>query len=164
MRNGALVACVGNALVGDDAVGSAVYNRMVRRPLRGVRLINMGCGGISLLEQLDGEPLLVVVDAVQFGAAPGTIHMLPLGMFPPAGGPAVSAHGIGLREALEVGGILSPGQMPRQAVLVGIEGRCFDALGARMSRAVARAVPRAESTVRRIVASGGPPQTEGFRS
>jgi hydrogenase maturation protease len=145
---------VGTALVGDDAAGSAVYDRMVRRPVRGVRLVYMGCGGISLLEHLGGEPLLVVVDAVQFGAAPGTVHVLPLAMLPPAGGPAVSAHGIGLREALEVGSLLYPGQMPRQAVLVGIEGRCFDALGARMTQAVARAVPRAARAVLRIIASG----------
>jgi hydrogenase maturation protease len=151
----ALVACVGNSLVGDDAVGCAVYDRLARRPPAGVRLTYLASSGISLLEYLSGEPLLVVVDAVQFGAAPGVVHVLPLETLPAARGPAVSAHGIGLREALEVGNLLYPGQMPRQAVLVGIEGRCFDAIGAQMTPAVARAVPRAARAVLRIIAFGG---------
>src|SRR5574340_471627 len=152
-RGRALVACVGNSLAGDDAAGAAVYDRLARRPAPGVRLAYMGLGGISLLEHLGGEPLLVVVDAVQFGAAPGSVHVLPLAKVPAADGPAVSAHGIGLREALEVGSLLYPGEMPHEAVLVGIEGRCFDALGARMTQAIARAVPRAARAVLRIIAS-----------
>jgi hydrogenase maturation protease len=153
-RGRALVACVGNALIGDDAAGCAVYDRLARRPPDGVRLAYLATSGISLLEHLSGEPLLVVVDAVQFGAAPGAVHVLALETLPAAHGPAVSAHGIGLREALEVGNLLYPGQMPRQAVLVGIEGRCFDAIGAQMTPAVARAVPRAARAVLRIIAFG----------
>ncbi len=153
----ALVACVGNTLAGDDAAGAAVYERLSRRPPPEARLVYMGLAGIALLEHLAGEPLLIVVDAVQLGAAPGSVHVLSEAQLPEAGA-AVSAHGIGLREALEAGRLLYPGAMPGRAVLVGIEGRRFDALGVRMSQAVARAVPRAARAVLRILKSGGPPK------
>ena len=56
----ALVACVGNSLVGDDAVGCAVFERLQQQSLpEGTRLIELGLGGLSLLEHLAGERALI---------------------------------------------------------------------------------------------------------
>ena len=152
-RAGALVACIGNGLVADDAVGWAVYQRLSRRKLPpDTRLELLACGGMALLERMAGERLLVVVDAVQMGAPCGTVHVLDWDRLP-AAGQAVSAHGIGVREAVEMGRIILPGSVPREVVLIGIEGRCFDAVGEAMTPAVAAAVPRAARAVLRAVAA-----------
>ncbi len=153
-RKTALVVCVGNSLVGDDAAGCAVYNLLAREPLPdGARLHLLGVGGISLLESLAGEDILIVVDAVQLGARPGFIHILDWDDLPQAGARAVSAHGIGLREAIALGRILSHEAMPQRVLLIGIEGVSFDTIGAGMTPEVATAVEESAREVRRQLVS-----------
>lgn len=71
-----LVACFGNVLRGDDGVGAAVAVRLLAAPLPpGVRVMEVGIGGIHLVQELLHEQvdLLVVVDAVDLGHAPGSV-------------------------------------------------------------------------------------------
>jgi len=68
----ALIVCIGNDLVADDGAGQAVHASLEAISLAaGTRLVFLGLGGIDLLEVMNGEDLLVVIDAVQLGAAPG---------------------------------------------------------------------------------------------
>jgi hydrogenase maturation protease len=146
---------VGNGLVADDAVGGAVAACLAPADLPpGVRVEVLGTGGLALLDGLDGEDVLIVVDAVQLGAAAGTLHVLDWDALPSAPGQAVSAHGIGVREAIDVGRMLCPERMPGRVVLVGIEGACFDRLGGAMTPEVAVAVPRAAAAVAKLVRGG----------
>jgi hydrogenase maturation protease len=146
----ALVVCVGNSLVGDDAAGCAVFESLAREPLpEGARVCLLGTGGISLLEMLAGESILIVVDAVQFGAKPGTVQILDWSELPPEHAQAVSAHGIGVRQAIDLGRTLYPGTFPRKLLLVGIEGMVFDTVGASLTPEVACAVEEAARAVRR---------------
>jgi hydrogenase maturation protease len=70
-----LVAGVGNVLRGDDGFGVAVARRLVEGPVPpGVRVLEIGIGGIHLVQELlDPTDALVVVDAVDLGRAPGTV-------------------------------------------------------------------------------------------
>ncbi len=148
----AVVACIGNGLVADDAVGGAIADRLTGDGLPpNVRVERLETGGLAMLDRLDGEDLLIVVDAVQLGAPAGTVHVLDWDAVPPAPGQAVSAHGIGVREAIDVGRMIDPARMPNAVMLVGVEGACFDRLGAAMTPSVAAAVPRAAAEVRRLV-------------
>ncbi len=147
----ALVVCVGNSLVGDDAAGCAVHEMLAARPLPdGVRLELLGVGGLRLLDELRGEDVLIAADAVQLGAPAGTVHVLAWEELPAAGA-AVTSHGVGLRETIEVGRLLFPGVMPTRTFLVGIEGRVFDQIGAGLSPAVAAAIEPAVAAVRDLV-------------
>ncbi len=149
----ALVASVGNSLVGDDAAGCAVHELLSRKSLpEGTRLTLLGIDGLTLLENLAGEDVLIVVDAVQLGAAPGTIHVLDWDELPQAEVGAVSAHGIGLREAIALGRILSPDVMPRKVLLIGIEGISFETIGAGMTPEVAAAIEAGAQEVCRQLA------------
>jgi len=139
-----VVVCIGNELIADDAAGYEVYQRLA--PV-GARVEYCGVGGIDLLPLLDGETDLIVVDAVQMGAPPGTVHVIPWHLLPQSGS-EISAHGLGLRESIEIGRFLWPEQIPERVTLVGIEGRCFNRTREYMSRAVARAIDRAVVTVR----------------
>lgn len=150
----ALIACVGNDLVADDGAGCAVYDLLEASSLPdGIRLLRVGVMGVALLDELEGEDLLVVVDAVQLGGAAGTLHVLEWEDLP-AAGQAVTGHGIGVREVLQVGRLLYPDRMPRRVVLVGIEGLCFDGLGEPLTEAVAAAVAPAAATALRLVGAG----------
>lgn len=143
-----LIVCLGNPLAADDGAGYAVYAALTGRELpAAVRLRFIGLGGIDLLEELAGEERLVVVDAVQLGASPGTVHVLSWEQLPIRHLRPVSGHGIGIREAVEVGRKLYPEKMPREIFLIGIEGACFDQLTDTLSPAVAESIPTAIQAV-----------------
>ena len=145
-----VVVCIGNELVADDAAGFEVYQRLA--PID-ARVEYCGVGGIDLLPMLDGETDLIVVDAVQMGAPPGTVHVIPWELLPQSGS-EISAHGVGLRESIEIGRLLWPERIPGRVTLVGIEGRCFNRTREFMTRAVAGAIDRAVVTVRGLVQGG----------
>lgn len=146
--NRSLVVCIGNALAADDAVGPRVFDALHSKDLpKEVRVVLLGTQGIALLDELRGENLLVVVDAVRFGGPAGTLYLKDQAALKPAGGMPVTSHDIGLSEVLEVGKQLYPEKMPGKTVLVGIEGACFDALGAPLSPAVEAALGPAVDAV-----------------
>ena len=123
-----LIVCIGNDLVADDAVGHEVFLRLQHSVLPGmVRLEYAAVGGVALLDRLTGEEgSMIVVDAVQFGALPGTIHCIPWDELPVLHAGALSGHDIGLKEMIEIGRLLYPEKLPHNIILVGIEGRCFN--------------------------------------
>jgi len=137
-----LVVCIGNELIADDAAGYEVYLRLQEMELpRETRVEYSGVGGLSLLDRLTGyEGSMIVVDAVQFGAPPGTIHRIPWEDLPSCCNTAISAHGIGLKETIDVGKILCPEKLPSHIVLIGIEGRCFNRMRGFMTPATAAAL------------------------
>lgn len=149
----ALVVCIGNELIADDAVGYEVYCRLQGMELlEGTRLEFAGVGGIALLDHLTGsEQALIVVDAVQFGAPAGTIHQLSWDEIPAFDNAAISAHGIGLKEAVEVGKILCPEKLPSSIMLFGIEGRCFNQTRGFMTPEVAAAVTGAANGIQKYL-------------
>jgi hydrogenase maturation protease len=80
------------------------------------------------------------------------VHVLSWDAIPEAGGAAVSLHGVGIRETVTIGRALYPEIMPPRIFLVGIEGKCFDRLGAEMTPAVAAAIGEAVLQVLKLIA------------
>jgi len=145
-----IVVCLGNELVADAAAGFEVYARLA--PLA-ARLEYCAVGGIDLLPLFRGEQQLLVVDAVQLGATPGTVHVIPWEELLGAGA-GIASHDLGLRETIEIGRILCPEQIPERLTLVGIEGRCVNRTREFMTREVSEAIDAAVATVRRLVEQG----------
>jgi hydrogenase maturation protease len=96
----------------------------------------------------------VVCDAVRLGAAPGTIHRLDWQDMPSREGPAVSAHGIGLVEVLAIAELLYPERLPRRALLIGVEGSCFDQVGPPTPAVLAAVEPAAAAVLDAVAAAG----------
>jgi hydrogenase maturation protease len=73
-----LVAGVGNLLRGDDGFGVVVAHRLLEQGMpAGVRILDIGIGGIHLVQELlDPVDALVVVDAVDLGRPPGTVLVI----------------------------------------------------------------------------------------
>lgn len=141
-----LVGCVGNVLRGDDGFGPAVAERLALP--EGARVIETGIGGIALLQELMlGWDGLVLVDAVDQGAEPGTVFKIV-----PEVGEAVHVPDVHLanpeRVLTTAKGL---GVLPERIVIVGCQPANVDELGEGLSAAVARAVDVAAREVERTV-------------
>jgi hydrogenase maturation protease len=75
----------------------------------------------ALLAMLQGIDAAILIDALQSGALPGTLHRLEAHQLAPAAG-ATSSHGMGVADSLALGQAL--GMLPPSLHLYGIEGRC----------------------------------------
>lgn len=71
-----LIAGVGNVLRGDDGFGVAVAQALAPAPPVGVTVFEAGIAGISLVQELmDSYDVLIIVDAIDRGGAPGTVYL-----------------------------------------------------------------------------------------
>lgn len=146
----ALVVGVGNPDRGDDAVGAQVASAVAALDLPGVDVMTRE-DPTDLVQLWSGHELVVVVDAVVSGAAPGTVTLTPadeVEALAARTGPAGGTHTFGVAEAVGLAGAL--GTLPARLRLVGVEAAGFDH-GEPLSESVAAAVPVAVEAVSRIV-------------
>lgn len=141
-----LVGCVGNVLRGDDGFGPAVAERLSLPA--GARLVETGIGGIALLQELmAGWDGLVLVDAVDRGAEPGTIFRIT-----PEVGEAVHVPDVHLANPERVLSTAKGlGVLPARIMIVGCQPSQVDELGEGLSPVVERAVEPAAREVERTV-------------
>lgn len=73
-----LIAGVGNVFFGDDGFGVEVARRLATEALPdGVRVVDFGIRGLHLAyELLEPIDLLVIVDTVSRGGAPGSLYVI----------------------------------------------------------------------------------------
>lgn len=144
----ALVLGLGNDLLGDDGIGLTVARALRGRVPRGVDVVESGEAGLALLELLNGYDRAVIIDAMQSGAPPGTIHHLDPSTFDRVLAP--SAHYAGLPEVFELAQRLGIAIPTRIAVLaIAVLGPF--AFSEHLSPAVADAVePAAEAVLREL--------------
>lgn len=128
---------VGNRLRRDDGVGPWVAGELARRVGGGVDVRQLAGDGFSLLDAFGGAHAVLLVDAVQSGAPPGTVHRLDAAAGPlPLDALRCSTHALGVVEAVELARAL--GDLPARLHVYGIEGEDFGP-GEGLSAAVAEA-------------------------
>jgi hydrogenase maturation protease len=127
---------VGNAYRGDDAAGLVVARRLRER---GVEAIEQEGEPVALIDVFAARDAVVLVDAVQSGAPPGTVHRFDVsdGPLPRELRGSTSTHAVGLGEAIELARAL--GRLPPRVVVYGVEGARF-ATGAGLSYEVEAAL------------------------
>ena len=136
-RSHTLIIGVGNPFRSDDAAGLEVARRLREKNICGTTILEHGGEGADLLEVWKGAQEVIVIDAVQSGAAPGTVHRIDaVAEKLPGWVPRGSTHALGVAEAVELARAL--GELPPRMILYGIEGRNF-AAGTELSPEVARA-------------------------
>ncbi|MGB7438443.1 MAG: hydrogenase maturation protease [Candidatus Acidiferrum sp.] len=130
---------VGNPFRSDDGAGRIVLAHLRGRIPTAVEVLEETGDGAELLDNWKDADSVIVVDAVQSGAPPGTIHVwdartekLP-GWFSHS-----STHAFGVAEAIELARTM--GDLPQRLIVYGIEGLDFSA-GTELSPEVAQAVP-----------------------
>ncbi len=115
------------------------------RPPVNAELIDGGTSGADLVDFLADRSKVIVVDAIDAGALPGTIFRLgPDDLVPDEGDP-LSLHQLGLLESLAIARHL--GCAPQEVVVFGIQPGAIRP-GLELTPAVAAAVPRAAAAVR----------------
>ena len=146
-----IVVGLGNSNRGDDAAGRIVARLLRDAPPEGFEIIEKDGEAAALLAELDGAAAAYVIDACASGAAPGAVSR-----FDAAAGPlpsktfALSSHGLGLTEAIELARAL--GQLPPICVVYAIEGGCFET-GAPLSPLVAAVVVTVAERLRAEIAA-----------
>jgi hydrogenase maturation protease len=142
-----LVAGVGNLLRGDDGFGPAVTELLGHLPA-GAEVVETGIGGIALLQELmigcDG---LVLIDAVDRGAAPGTVFVLE-----PDVGEGVHEPDVHLANPDRVLSMAKTmGYLPDRVRIIGCQPLEMEELCQGLSPVVARALPLAVQRVEETV-------------
>jgi hydrogenase maturation protease len=141
-----LVIGVGNAYRSDDAVGLVVARLLQERAPDRVTVREGSGEGAALMAAWEGAGVVILIDAVGAGAAPGTVYRLEARAEPiPAKFFHYSTHAFGVAEAIELARAL--GQLPPRLIVYGIEGGNFQA-GTGLSAAVGRA---AQGVVERVL-------------
>lgn len=132
------ILCLGNELLGDDAAGVVVAGQLRQLLPDGFDVDTTNDSGLDLLDHVVDTRALVVVDAVQTGAAPGTVHLLEADDLPTVCG--ASPHYVGLNEALRLARALDL-CVPERIVILAIEVGDTLSFGAEMLPAVKAATP-----------------------
>ncbi|MCP9496907.1 MAG: hydrogenase maturation protease [Pyrinomonadaceae bacterium MAG19_C2-C3] len=154
-----LIAGVGNVLRGDDGFGVEVVQALQRGDNLpdSVNVFEAGIAGVSLVQELmDGYEVLIVLDAVERGGAPGTIYIIEPEISDPAAFTAAElhrsladAHYTEPSQALVLARALNV--LPPKVILVGCQPEGYDELGAELSSAVKRAIPTAIERIKSLI-------------
>jgi hydrogenase maturation protease len=112
-------------------------------------------GGLKLMERMIGYDRAVVIDAIQTGAAPGTILQLRPNGLPTQR--SASAHDANLSTALMLGRKAGMHLPPdEEVILVGIEAADILNFGEQLTPEVEAAIPRAVALVMEVLAAASP--------
>lgn len=143
-----LILGLGNPLLRDDSVGLRVVQelRLSLPADPSIELDEDFWGGLRLMERMIGFDRVIIIDAIQSGAEPGTIHLLSPGDIPTQR--SASAHDVNLPTALEFGR-QAGAQLPSedQILLIAIEAGDVQTFDEELTPNVQEALPQAVETV-----------------
>jgi hydrogenase maturation protease len=138
----ALIIGIGNEYRRDDGAGLVVARRLRGQAPAGVSIMEQSGEGAALLEAWKGHTTVFLVDAVDSGAPPGTIHRLDAHARPiPSRFFHGSTHAFSVAGAIELARALS--QLPPRLLLYGIQGKNFSAgvgLSAEVDQGIAKVI------------------------
>ena len=134
-----LVLGIGNAVMSDDAFGVRVVAELQRRfqfPPE-VEILDGGTLGLDLLPRFEGVEQLLIIDALEMGAPPGTVFRLAGEEVPRAFASKLSVHQMGVQDLLAVAEL--QGHLPGELVVWGVQSGSIE-MSLELTPAVAAAV------------------------
>ena len=149
-----LLLGLGNLLLSDDGIGIHVLRALdaserTRRSCAALALRDGGTLGLNLLMELDGIGTLVVIDAMEFGCAPGTVRsFVGEDMDRQLGGKCRSAHEVALADLMSAA--VLTGAVPVRRALVAVQPASTD-WGLAPTEAVRAAIPEACEVVHTLL-------------
>lgn len=152
-RTPLLVLGLGNVLLEDDGVGAAAVALLLERyaPPEGVRVLDGGTLGLSLLPYLEGADRVILVDAVRAEGPPGSVVRLDGDEVGPAVATRLSPHQVGVADLLD--GARWLGRYPDRVVLLGLVPESMElavGLSPRVHAALPELVQRAVGEARAL--------------
>lgn len=143
----ALIAGIGNVLLGDDGVGPYVIRLLEARYTFGenVEVVDLGTPALDLTHQIAGRHALILVDSVASEDPPGTIVLYrEADLLREAPSQRLDPHSPALSECLLTAEML--GASPEHVLLVGIVGESYEP-GRELSEAVRRSIEPAIAAI-----------------
>jgi len=107
------VIALGNTLRKDDAVGIVLRKKLGKR----IEIIDGGTGALKLIDVLSRYDRIILLDAIDFGGAPGDLKIFDLEDVD--GENLFSTHSFDIKKLVELSKILY--DKPREVVIVGIQ-------------------------------------------
>lgn len=162
--NEVLVLGVGNVMLGDEGLGVHIARHLLDTYIfpPGIEIIDGGTGGLALLPFIRSARRVIVVDAIETGAEPGSIFMFDAGEIEEIEKTRISLHDMGIMDVLNTAGIL--GDQP-EATIIGVQPEKMDDFGAGMSEAVCASMTRVvELVLEQLRLEGLSPRPKGFCS
>ena len=134
-----MVLGLGNILLGDEGVGVRVAEHLLERYAfpPDVEVLDGGTLGLDLMPYVEAADHLLVIDALDVGAEPGTLARLEGDEIPAFLSIKISPHQMGLSDLLSVARLT--GTYPRDVVLWGVQPAVID-VGLDLSPVVASQV------------------------
>ena len=116
-----LVLGLGNALMSDDSIGVRAVERLQQeyRFPEGVKVVDGGTLGLDLLPFIEETDQLLIIDALEMKAEPGSVFRLEGEEVPRAFASKLSVHQMGLQDLLAVADL--QGYSPRELVFWGVQ-------------------------------------------
>jgi len=151
VQSGTLVLGVGNTILTDEGVGPWVVERLraLNPDTPGITWMDGGTLSFSIAADVEDAEYLVVVDATQLRADPGTVRVfVDEAMDEMLGGHGRSIHEVGLMDLMNMARLTE--RLPRRRALVGIQPGVVD-WGTEPTPAVGAAVPLAARAVAELI-------------
>jgi hydrogenase maturation protease len=107
--------------MGDDGLGLAALEQL-RAQWRlppSVELVDGGTWGLNLLPVIEDAGRVLLIDAIDTGGAPGTLHVLEHAQIPRYLATKISPHEVDLRDVLALAELR--GTLPRDTVAIGLQ-------------------------------------------
>lgn len=142
---------IGSTIAGDDGIGPAVIEELRTRNLDGqAELVSLETDALGIVEYLENADTVVIIDAAQMGATPGSVLTFPAkNAKVSVQADAYSLHGLGLGYALRLAEKLG---YTADVWIVGIEPVTVEP-GDAMSDVVAASVKPAADAVCEMLAN-----------
>jgi len=145
-----LVLGLGNTLLSDDGVGVHIVNALDHGGQRNdLNCIDGGTIGLNLLPEVESADAVILVDATELGAAPGTVAVFEgEAMDTRLGGKKRTAHEVAAFDLIATASML--GRCPPRRALIGVQPSTTS-WGLEPTEAVRSAIPEACNSVERLV-------------
>ena len=156
-RTPVLVLGLGNVVCTDDGAGIAAIHKLIREyeMPEGVAAVDGGTLGLSLLPLVDSADQVILVDAINAEAPPGTLVRIEGDQVAPAVYERLSPHQIGVADLLAGASLLD--RYPERVVILGVVPQSIE-LGLERTPAVDAAIPElVRRVVEELTALGYPP-------
>jgi hydrogenase maturation protease len=143
-----LVIGVGNSLLQDDGVGVHVAGALSASGDEEFEIVDGGTLGLSLLPAVEDAHAVIVVDASELQAEPGTVRVFHGGEIDRhLSGKRRTVHEVALADLFSAAAIR--GRCPPRRALVAIQPACTD-WGLQTTAAVTAAIPSACAAIRAV--------------
>jgi hydrogenase maturation protease len=134
-----IILGLGNLIRSDDGVGIHAIHQLMRdrRIPESVELLDGGTLGLQLLPAIQGVTHLLVLDAINTGAIPGTLARFDMSEMEPLPG-SPSVHQIGFADVMAALRLLE--KFPQRMILLGVQPE-ETGWGDKLSNAVQTSLP-----------------------